>query len=434
MSLFVAVRPESKDYFREMAQTGSGRGGGGGCSSSFGQGGSVNLVSGDCFVSTPDQNHPSYFHAATDTHFHNSPHQVIPRVQGVEELAYPASEGHKGVSPTWHPSQLLESEDYQTLLQSTSSLTISPQPSNQWNVTHPSSIIGKKPTMIPPESVYHSSSSGIHSYQPEDSGYNSQGSMYFQSDNYGVSSSKPIQKMQRECGGLLPAAPGPQAPVMNIQPQYNHYPQQIQGHHYPQSMAHSFPTGVTPHMQQMNINPAQPSTSYYHPTTQYHGPSQGDSRYPLHPTSSQYMGYHDPKNNNFRGYQIKSPEAPPETIYNFPSDSTDEDDDDDDDNDVVLLGAVGGSDTSQRNDTSPESSNQKNQEELQRYQMIRHQNNLASCRYRRRKSENINENKQKLVTLQSENARLKAKVAGLQQLRDEMEKFWQNFCSTHVNK
>ncbi|XP_066941178.1 uncharacterized protein [Macrobrachium rosenbergii] len=420
-----------------MAHTGSGSGRGGGrCSScSYGEGGPAgsNPAFGDRFVSTPDQNHPPY-PLATDT-FQSSPtHQALPTVQGGggqggpagEEMVYPAPQGQKGVPHQWHHSRLFESEEYQTLLQSTSSLTISTQPGNQWNVAHPSSATGTKS-----DSVYRPSSSGIHSYQHEDSGYNPQGPMYFQSNSYGASSSKPMhQKMHRECDGLMAAAPL-QAPVMSLPPHYDHYSQQVQGHHYPQSMSHSFPTGATQHVQQMNMSQSQPTTSYYHPTSSpYQGPApQDESQYPLQPASSQYMGYHEPKSYSFRGDLVRSPEAPPEAIYNFPSDSTD----DDDDEEVVLSGSVRGSEISQRADTSPDST-QKNQEELQRYHMIRHQNNLASCRYRQRKSENINRNKQKLITLQAENARLTAKVAGLQQLRDEMEKFCQNFYKTHVHK
>ncbi|XP_064084019.1 uncharacterized protein LOC135199807 [Macrobrachium nipponense] len=343
-------------------------------------------------------------------------------------MVYPAPQGQKGVSPQWPHSQLFESEEYQTLLQSTSSLTISTQPLDQWNVVHPSSAIGPKSA----DSVYRPASSGIHSYQHEESGgYNPQGPMYFQSNNYGASSSKPMhQKMHRECDGLMPAAPL-QTPVMSLPPHYDHYSQPVQGHHYPPAMPHSFPTGVPQHVQQLSMNQSQPTTSYYHPTSPYQQGTapQDESQYPLQPASSHYMGYHDPKSYNYRGDLVRSPEAPPEAIYNFPSDSTD----DDDDEEGALSGSVRGSEISQTADTSPDSA-QKNQEELQRYHMIRHQNNLASCRYRQRKSENIHRNKQKLLTLQTENARLTAKAAGLQQLRDEMEKFCQNFYKTHVHK
>ncbi|KAK4313873.1 hypothetical protein Pmani_014807 [Petrolisthes manimaculis] len=70
--------------------------------------------------------------------------------------------------------------------------------------------------------------------------------------------------------------------------------------------------------------------------------------------------------------------------------------------------------------------------EDERYQRIRELNNVASRHYREKKVKHVGQQQQQEVQESLRNKKLQKKVEGLQRLRDEMERYTQNFMRQHM--
>lgn len=359
---------------------------------------------------------------------------------GAAGMTTAEDQGSGSVTAPWHSK-----EEYQTSLLNTSSLTLSPEP-DEWKLVNPNIVVPERDVatsdlLFDPSTLLESSSFPFLSANPPSEPLGSEyltladpmiSSAWISHNNLIETESDLLSSESESSLHSLTL----QSPVMGPQPSTHFTPLPVE-----QKVIPPFQAAVAePLVQQETMELNEPSTSYYPSVAPFPSTPSQPEAFGVQSSSSSYLTLPEanihPKSQDL--IPVPTPGTSGDTSIITLSDATSEEDD------IMLLESssdVGGNpgksisrcDVSGTSDTSSETLAQTKKED-KKCQMIRRKNNLASLRYRQRQSENFNESREKLTTLQTENERLMAKASGLQRLRDDMAAFTQSFYKKYLKK